>query len=36
MMPEKVIKLGQAPENGRIRVSAKKVGIQESVGEGFE
>ena len=36
MMPEKIRKFGQALEKGRIRVSAEKVGILESAGEGFK
>ena len=36
MMPEKIMKSGQAPEKGRIRIGAGKVGIWASNGEGSE
>ena len=36
MMPEKIMKSGQAPEKGRIWVIAGKVGIWASTGEGSE
>ena len=36
MMLEKIMKFGQAPEKGRIRASAEKVGIRASTREGSE